>query len=89
LSQALELVNSNEIQRKMTEKNGYVERLGTNTKSHSENVRSIFLRTFSRNPRAAEEKMAVEYLNSEKSRQEGYRSLLWALLATNEFMMNH
>jgi len=89
LSQALELVNSNEIQRKMTEKNGYVERLGTNTESHSENVRAIFLRTFSRNPRAAEEKMAVEYLNSEKSRQEGYRSLLWALLATNEFMMNH
>ncbi|QDT41719.1 hypothetical protein Pan241w_17820 [Gimesia alba] len=89
LSQALELVNSKEIQRKLTDKNGYVEKLGANTKPHSENIRDIFLRTLSRNPRAAEEAMAVEYLKSEKSRQEGYRSLLWALLATNEFMMNH
>jgi len=89
LSQALELVNSKEIQRKMTDKNGYIEKLGANTKPHSENVRDIFLRTLSRNPRAAEEKIAVEYLNSEQSRQEGYRSFLWALLATNEFMMNH
>lgn len=89
LSQALELVNSNEIQRKMTDKNGYIEKLGTNSKSHPENVRDIFLKTLSRNPRASEEKFAVEYLNSEKSRQEGYRSLVWSLLATNEFMMNH
>ncbi|MCA9015248.1 MAG: DUF1553 domain-containing protein, partial [Planctomycetaceae bacterium] len=89
LSQALELVNSKEIQRKLTDKNGYVEKLGANAKPHPENIRAIFLRTLARPPRADEETTAVEYLNSETSRQEGYRSLLWALLATNEFMMNH
>ncbi|MEQ8852007.1 DUF1549 and DUF1553 domain-containing protein [Gimesia sp.] len=89
LSQALELVNSKEIQRKLTDKNGYIEQLASNQKTHSENVREIFVRTLSRPPRTSEVKTAVKYLNSEKNRHEAYRSLVWALLATNEFMMNH
>lgn len=89
LSQALELVNSKEIQRKLTDKNGYVEQLATNQKTHLDNVREIFVRTLSRPPRTSEVATAVKYLNSEKNRHEAYRSLVWALLATNEFMMNH
>ncbi|WP_417394103.1 DUF1549 and DUF1553 domain-containing protein [Gimesia chilikensis] len=89
LSQALELVNSKEIQRKLTDKNGYIELLASNQKTHSDNVREIFVRTLSRPPRISEVETAVKYLNSEKNRHEAYRSLVWALLATNEFMMNH
>ncbi|WP_197997523.1 DUF1549 and DUF1553 domain-containing protein [Gimesia panareensis] len=89
LSQALELVNSKEIQRKLTDKNGYIEQLASNQKTHSDNVREIFVRTLSRPPRTSEVETAVKYLNSEKNRHEAYRSLVWALLATNEFMMNH
>ena len=89
LSQALELVNSKEIQRKLTDKNGYIEQLASNQKTHSVNVREIFVRTLSRPPRTSEVETAVKYLNSEKNRHEAYRSLVWALLATNEFMMNH
>ncbi|MBN68004.1 MAG: S-layer protein [Gimesia sp.] len=89
LSQALELVNSKEIQRKLTDKNGYVEQLATNQKTHSDNVHEIFVRTLSRPPSTSEVETAVKYLNSEKNRHEAYRSLVWALLATNEFMMNH
>lgn len=89
LSQALELVNSKEIQRKLTDKNGYIEQLASNQKTHSDNVREIFVRTLSRHPRTSEVETAVKYLNSEKNRHEAYRSLVWALLATNEFMMNH
>lgn len=89
LSQALELVNSKEIQRKLTDKNGYIEQLASNQKTHSDNVREIFVRTLSRPPRVSEVESAVKYLNSEKNRHEAYRSLVWALLATNEFMMNH
>ncbi|QDV17468.1 hypothetical protein Pan153_21210 [Gimesia panareensis] len=89
LSQALELVNSKEIQRKLTDKNGYIEQLASNQKTHSDNVREIFVRTLSRPPRTSEVDTAVKYLKSEKNRHEAYRSLVWALLATNEFMMNH
>lgn len=86
LAQALELVSSKEIQRKLTDKNGYASRLAGNTASHAENVQEIFLRVLSRNPRTEEMQTAVTFLESEKDRAEAYRSLLWALLATNEFL---
>ena len=86
LAQALELVSSKEIQRKLTDKNGYAARLSGNTVSHADNVQEIFLRVFSRRPRTEEIQTAVTYLESEKDRAEAYRSLLWALLATNEFL---
>jgi hypothetical protein len=89
LSQALELVNSKEIHRKLTSKKGYIEKLASNKKPQAENVRGIFLRTFARLPRPEELTTAVEFLDSESDRREGYRSLLWSLLATNEFLFNH
>ncbi|MBQ18003.1 MAG: S-layer protein [Planctomycetaceae bacterium] len=89
LAQALELVSSKEIQRKLTDKNGYAVRLASNKKAHSQNIRELFVRVFARPPRPREEQTAKEYLESEQDRAEGYRSLLWALLATNEFLFNH
>ena len=89
MSQALELVNSKEIQRKLTAKTGYVEKLATNEKPHNENVRKLFLRTLARPPRPEEMTTAVEFLNTETDRREAYRSLIWSLLATNEFLLNH
>jgi hypothetical protein len=89
LAQALELVNSSEIQRKLSHKEGYVARLVENTKPHEENTDDIFLRVFARRPTSAEKETAVEFLKSESDRGEGYRSLVWSLLATNEFLFNH
>jgi hypothetical protein len=89
LAQALELVNSKEIQKKLTAKDGYVARLSTNKESHVDNVREIFLKVFAREPRSEESQAAVEFLESESDRAEAYRTLLWSLLATNEFMFNH
>jgi hypothetical protein len=96
LAQALELVNSAEIHRKLTEKAGYAAQLATSEKSgekrdglHRDQVEDIFLRVFARRPSAGEVDTAVGFLTAEKDRAEGYRSLLWSLLATNEFMFNH
>ena len=89
LAQALELVNSSEIQRKLSHEDGYVARLVRNQKSHSDNLADIFLRVFARLPSSAEKETAEEFLKSETDRGEGYRSLVWSLLATNEFLFNH
>eukprot|EP00913_Durusdinium_trenchii_P010890 g10219.t1 len=89
LSQALELVNSKEIQRKLTAKDGFVQKLITNRKSDHDNVRNLFLRTLGRPPKPFEMKAAITYLQGEPDRGEGYRSLTWSLLATNEFLFNH
>ena len=88
LGQALELVNSKEFQRKLSDKTGYVEKLVTNGSSHDNNVREVFLRVLARPPEPAEHSAAIEFLKSEADQSEAYRSLLWSLLVTNEFLFN-
>lgn len=89
LGQTLELVSSKEIHQKLTAAGGYVDQLTKSGRSHAENVQAIFNRLFARSPRPNELQTAVGFLESQKDQQEGYRSLLWALLATNEFLFNH
>lgn len=89
LGQTLELVGSTEIQQKLAASKGYVNRLATNNQPHADNIRDAFLRVFGRPPRPRELAAATKFLEGEKDRKEAYASLLWSLLATNEFLFNH
>jgi len=89
LTQALELVNSTEIQRKLTEKSGFAAQLANSDKPHEALVDEIFLRILGRHPRPEELKAAIGFLTLSPDREEAYRSLLWSLLVTNEFLFNH
>jgi hypothetical protein len=89
LNQALELVNSAEIQRKLTSETGYARRLSTGERSNQDRVTEAFQRVLARRPRPEELHVAVEFLDAEKDRDDAIRSLLWSLLATNEFLFNH
>jgi len=89
LGQTLALVSSNEIQTKLTAPGAYVDRLVAAERTHAENVRDIFARVFARSPRPNELTTALKFLESQADRKEAYRSLIWALLASNEFLFNH
>ncbi len=91
LRQALELVSSEEIQRKLTAAEGYAAATGEQRQpAHAENVDEIFLRVrFPPRPSGRRADGALEFLDGQKDREEAYRSLLWSLLATNEFLFNH
>lgn len=89
LAQALTLINSSEIQRKLTDEKGYASKLASNELAHADNVNDIFLRLLGRLPSEEEAKTAIDFVDGEEDRSEAYRSLLWSLLATNEFMFNH
>ena len=89
LGQTLALVSSNDLQQKLMMPNGYVDKLASAGPEYRERVRSIFQRVFARPPRDSELQTAVAFLESQSDVKEGYRSLLWALLATNEFLFNH
>ena len=89
LGQTLALISSPEIQEKLTTDKGFVAQLAANKKPHGENIQDIFLRVFARPPRPREQAAALKFLESQSSRNEAYASLLWALLATNEFLFNH
>jgi len=89
LGQALALVNSAEIQQKLAADDGYVSRLAAADGSHKENVGEVFLRVLGRDPSEAEIAVAVEFLEGENDRVAAYRSFVWSLLATNEFLFMH
>ena len=89
LHQALELVNSAEIQRKLVAKTGYAQRLASVEQPQVDRATAAFVRVLGRPPRPDELDTAVRFLDSEPDRVEACRSLLWSLLATNEFLFNH
>ena len=89
LAQALQLVSSQEVQEKLTAKNGFIEKISTSKMQPAEVIDEMFLRTFSRKPKKAELETALDFVQSEEDKAEAYRSLMWSLLATNEFLFNH
>jgi hypothetical protein len=63
---------------------------GTVTPARAEKLISeAFLRTLSRTPTDREATLAGDYLNEAVSPQAGMRDLLWALINTDEFLVNH
>src|SRR5207249_3924831 len=58
LTQALELVNSTEIQRKLTADTGYARRVAASEKSQADRATEIFLRVLGRPPSSEERKLA-------------------------------
>jgi hypothetical protein len=89
LGQTLELVSSAELHEKLSAEKGFAARLAGEPRPHSERVREIFLRLFARPPRPEEAAAACRFLDAESDPVESYRSLLWSLVATNEFLFNH
>ena len=77
------------IQRKLTAETGYARRLAAGNQSPAELATEAILRVLGRAPRAEELKVAVAFLDAEPDRSDACRSLLWSLLATNEFLFNH
>ena len=52
-------------------------------------VRQAYLRTLSRNPSEREAATSLAYLRDSETVAEGLRDLVWALVNTKEFMVNH
>jgi hypothetical protein len=52
-------------------------------------IEELFLGTLSRFPTAKERTAAIDYLKTSKTRLEGMQELLWSLINTREFILNH
>lgn len=89
LHQALELVNSAEIQRKLSSPNSFPGKLAASSKSADEIVHEAFVRILAREPQPQEKQAGVAFLERQSNRLEAVQSLVWSLLATNEFLFNH
>ncbi len=90
LAQSLHLLNSSEVQGKLSAASGRAGLLaGDKNRSREEKVREIYLRVYSREPLADEAAVALGHLSKAKDEKLAYEDILWALVNTKEFLFNH
>jgi len=88
--QALHMMNSDNLQGKLSNKNGWVTKLAQSEKTNLQIIEELYLATFSRLPVQEERRIAESVLPEKgKDRQVPLEDLLWALINTAEFVFNH
>ena len=91
LAQSLHLLNSGDIQNKLTNGSGHANQLANDkARSTEEKLRELYLLAFAREPRA--EELAVAAAHVEKNAadpKKAYEDIVWALINTKEFLFNH
>ena len=91
LSQTLHLLNSEEIQRKLTSDEGRAARFASekDPRSGPEKVTELYRLCVSRGPTPEELRECVEFLGrrrAQKQPRQGYEDLIWTLINTKEFL---
>jgi hypothetical protein len=91
--QALLMMNGDEINKTISEKNGIVDRMLARRGNATENITYLFMITLNRQPSKAELarfRTAMELTRPRLDTKEGrWHDLLWALVNCNEFILNH
>ncbi len=85
LSQSLQMLNGDTVNRKVTDPSGRIAKLFAASKSDAEIVESLYYAALSRSPRPGERKAAAQAFASAASRRQAAEDLLWALINTREF----
>ncbi|HZL90698.1 MAG TPA: DUF1553 domain-containing protein, partial [Pirellulaceae bacterium] len=94
LQQTLFLRNDEELLSLLDRKDGWLAQLAKLSGSEKwpsgeELIESAYLRSLSRMPTADERRIAARHFAAAASPREGLRDLMWALLNTKEFVVNH
>jgi hypothetical protein len=91
LAQSLHLLNSSEIQGKLTAASGSAARLaGEKTREHDARIRELYLLAFSRPPTSEETSIALAHIKKhDQDPKRAYEDIVWALINTKEFLFNH
>jgi hypothetical protein len=89
LVQALQLLNSGELQKKLGSPQGRLAGLLAAKKSDAEIVDEFYLAAFSRLPRSQERETILAYIAARDERESALEDVLWATLNTKEFLFNH
>ncbi len=90
LAQSLHLLNSQEVQSKLSNGSGTAARLAADTqRPHEDKVRALYIAAFSRPPAQDELAVALAHIERLENKQQAYEDILWALVNTKEFLFNH
>jgi hypothetical protein len=90
LAQSLHLLNSSEVQTKLSHGGGRAAELAKDDKRPpEEKVRWLYLAVFSRPVAEDELSVAVAHITKAENKQQAFEDILWALVNTKEFLFNH
>jgi hypothetical protein len=103
LTQSLYMIGSEEIHRKLKDRNSRAAKLAADEQPMADKIDELFLSTFARHPTRDELILAETYITAEIAfaeketsstqrllmKQWAWEDLIWALMNTKEFMFNH
>ncbi len=90
LGQALHLMNSDLIQRKLSQADGRLTQILRDPKLSDETlIHSLYLYSFNREPTPFEVETARDLIKEAPDRKVGAQDLFWGLLNAKEFVFNH
>ena len=89
VSQTLHLINSPDIQDKLSSASGRVSNLNKRLLDPTALVDELFLTCFARYPNTKERTRSISYLIAGSDREHAAQDLLWAMINTTEFVFNH
>jgi hypothetical protein len=89
LAQSLYLLNSADLQGKLSAGSGRAAGLARDTRSDEEKVRDLHFLLYSRDASPEELELSLAHLKKGENKQQAYEDLLWALVNTKEFQFNH
>jgi hypothetical protein len=84
--QALHLMNSERLARKITSDKGRVSKLSASEKPPAEIIEELYLRIYSRKPTDKEQELCQTLFKPDTDRKQTVEDLAWALLNTPEFV---
>ncbi|MBY0523295.1 MAG: DUF1553 domain-containing protein [Gemmataceae bacterium] len=89
LAQALHLLNSDEVNNKLSAANGRADLLAKDARPDGEKVEELFLWAFARKPTENDMKVALAHIEKHaKDKKIAYQDLLWSLINSKEFVFN-
>ncbi|HEX8202660.1 MAG TPA: DUF1549 domain-containing protein, partial [Isosphaeraceae bacterium] len=89
LAQVLHLLNSEEVQGRLSRPGGRADRLANDPRPDAEKVEELFLGTRARPPTAEQLRAALDYIErNSRTKKLAYEDILWSLINAKDFAFN-
>ncbi|MFO0895804.1 MAG: DUF1553 domain-containing protein [Pirellulales bacterium] len=90
LAQSLHLLNSDEVQNKLSSGSGRAAVLAQDkNRPAADKIRELYQYAYGRVPTADEQTVATAHVEKAAGGQQAYEDIVWALVNTKEFLFNH
>lgn len=89
LLQILSIANHPQVWKKIADPNGRVAKLTKEISEPSQRIAELYLGTLGREPTREEIDVCLNHLSSAESPEKGLQAVLWSLLNTKEFLLQH